>query len=207
MPEGVSQYPISKAIAEIMDDHGYSRVEFVRTLGYRNVENGLDRLNLWLDDGAGFDRILKQIISVYGHAEDISKAIEETKKVKKREHRESRRDVEDLCRRQYKPFIWVHTEDGAHSFLTAIAERQVKVLRMRKGFEDLSEPDKLKAVQTRIREHYQRTGGKYIGFGAILEYTYSNTFDTSIVLDVEGNVLDENGEEFLLPEVWLELYC
>jgi hypothetical protein len=104
MPEDVSHFPISKAIAEIMDDQGFSRAEFVRALGYRNVENGLDRLNLWLDDGAGFDRILKQIISVYGHADDISKAIVETKKVKKREHRESRRDVEDLCRRQYNPY-------------------------------------------------------------------------------------------------------
>ena len=73
-------------------------------------------------------------------------------------------------RRQFRPFIWIVTEDGAHSFLTAVAERQVKVLWMLEGFENLSEPAKLGAIQRRVREHYQKTGGKCIGFGQILRY-------------------------------------
>ncbi len=206
MPEGASHYPIAKLIAQIMDEHGLSRVEFVKSVGYRNVEKGLNRLNLWLDTGDGFPRILGEIVNVYGRDDEIQKAVAETQTILKKECRESRRDLEERCRREYRPFIFVHTEDGAHSFWTAVAERQIKVLRMRRGFQDLSELERLTAVQTRIREHYQETGGKYLGFGVILKYTYSDTFSTSIVLDVEGNVIDENGGEFLLPEVKLELY-
>ena len=201
----VSHYPIAQLIARIMDEYFLSRVEFVGALGYRNTERGLHRLNLWLDNGEGSDRILGQIIAVYGHADEIANAVAETKQVKKHEKRTSHGDLEQRCRRQYKPFIWVHTEDGAHSFFTALGERQVKVLWMRPEFQSLSEPERLTAVQSRIREHYRKTGGKYVGFGAIQQYSYSNTFDSSIVLDVEGNVIDEHGGEFLLPEVWMEL--
>lgn len=119
---------------------------------------------------------------------------------------ESVREVEERERRRFKPFIWVVTEDGAHSFLTAMAEKQVKVLWMAEGFEHLSDSAKLETVEDRIREHYKTRGGKYIGFGAILNYNYSDTFDTSIGFDVDGNVIEEHDGRFLLPEVWMQLH-
>jgi hypothetical protein len=86
-----------------------------------------------------------------------------------------------------------------------MAERQLKVLRLPEAFKDLSEPARLEAVQHRIREHYQKTGGKYIGFGEILRYRYASDFDHSIVLDIDGGVI-ENGGRFLLQKVWMELH-
>jgi hypothetical protein len=114
-------------------------------------------------------------------------------------------EIEDRERRRFKAFVWVHTEDGAHSYLTAVAERQVKVLWMAEGFEQLSDSAKLEKVQERIREHYKTTGGKYVGFGAILSYNYSDTLDTSIGFDVDANVIEKQGGRFLLPEVSMEL--
>ena len=61
------------------------------------------------------------------------------------------------------------------------------------GFEELSGPARLEAVRRRVREHYQKTGGKYIGFGEILRYRYASDFDRSIVLAIYGNVIEENG--------------
>lgn len=114
-------------------------------------------------------------------------------------------EVEERERRRFRPFIWIHTVDGAHSFLTAVAERQVKVLRFQDGFADLPTSEQLATVQRRVRAHYQETGGRYIGFGQILRYQFADTFDTSIVLDTNGDVMD-NGGRFLLPEVWLQLH-
>jgi hypothetical protein len=119
---------------------------------------------------------------------------------------ESASEIEERARRRFQPFMWVHTEDGAHSFLTAVAEIQVKALWMADTFEQLSDSAKLKTVQDRIRHHYKTTGGKYAGFGAILRYQYSDTFDTSTIFDVEGNVIEKHGGRFLLPEVWMELH-
>jgi hypothetical protein len=77
---------------------------------------------------------------------------------------------------------------------------------MTETFEQVSESANLEKVQDRIQEHYKTTGGKYVGFGAILSYNYSDTFDTSIIFDVEGNVIEKCGGRFLLPEVWMELH-
>ena len=74
------------------------------------------------------------------------------------------------------------------------------------GFERLSEPEKLATVQSRVREHCRETDGTLAGFGSILRYTYASTFDSSTILDVQGNVMEENGGRFLLPEVWMEIH-
>ena len=115
-------------------------------------------------------------------------------------------EIEERERRRFQPFVWVHTEDGAHSYLTAVAERQVKVLWMTETFGHLSQSAKLEKVQDQIRHHYKATGGRYAGFGTILRYQYSDTFDTSIMFDVGGNVIEKSGGRFVLPEVWLELH-
>ena len=62
------------------------------------------------------------------------------------------REIEGRERRRFKPCIWVLTEDGAHSFLTAVGERQVKVLWLPEGFEHLSKSEQLATVQHRVRE-------------------------------------------------------
>ncbi|MBS1828800.1 MAG: hypothetical protein JST93_26090 [Acidobacteria bacterium] len=114
-------------------------------------------------------------------------------------------EVEERERRRFRPFVWVVTQDGAHSLLTALGERQVKVLWLPNGFETLPASEQMSVVQRRIREHYQETGGEYIGFGRILRYQFAHTFDASMVFDVGGNVVESNGGGFKLPDIWLEL--
>ena len=90
----------------------------------------------------------------------MHRAVEVTAQLKKslpRPYRvsdEAVREIEERERRRLRPFLWVHTEDGAHSFRTAVCERDVKDLWFRNGFVNLAEPEKLKAGQRRIRGHY-----------------------------------------------------
>lgn len=84
-----SQYPIAQFIAGLVDEYGLSRVELVRALGYRNGANrdrGLGRLDLWLDQGQGYNRILGEIAAAYpGHAEGLEKALAATVKARNEE--------------------------------------------------------------------------------------------------------------------------
>jgi hypothetical protein len=203
---GASHYPISQLIARIMNDSGQSRSEFIKSLGYRSVQGGLRRLDEWLENGSGDEGCLRRIVDAY-HPDpgELKKALSETEEVQRREHEEAIREIEDRERRRFKPFIWVHTVDGAHSFFTALGERKVKVLWFQEGFERLSKSEQLAIVQRRVREHFQELGGKCHGFGEILRYQFADTFDTSIVLDTSGNVIENHGGRFLLPEVWMEL--
>jgi hypothetical protein len=168
------------------------------------------RLQLWLGTGQGHDRIIKDFIAVYPqNQDDLWEAIAQTKVIKAagaevaRKH--ATRHIEERLRRLFKPFIWISTEESAHQFWTAVMERRIKVLWMDQAFELLSDPEKLAAVQTRVKEHYAGTK-TYPGFGRILTYTFVPTFDTSLTLDVNGDVIDSDGSQFLLPEVWLELH-
>ena len=74
------------------------------------------------------------------------------------------------------------------------------MLRLPEGFE----PARLAAVRRRVRERYQKTGDRYVGFGKILRYQFAPDFDHST--DTEGSVIEEDGGRFLLPEVWLALH-
>jgi len=66
------------------------------------------------------------------------------------------------------------------------------------GFGHLSEPARLEAVGRRVRQRYQKTGGKYLGFEEILGYRHAPDFDHSGVLDIHNNVIEENGGRFSL---------
>jgi hypothetical protein len=189
MSQGSSDYPISRLIARIITDSGLHRSEFVQAIGYKNAAKGLRRLDEWLQNGSGDEGCLQKIIDAF-HPDPtaLEHALAETERIHHREQDDAVREIEERERRRFKPFVWVHTVDGAHSFLTAVAERQVKVLRLPEAFKDRSEPARLEAVQHRVREHYQKTGGKYIGFGEILRDRYASDFDHSIVLDIDGGV-------------------
>jgi len=202
---GAETSPISKLIARIIADSGLSRTDFVQRLDYRNSAKGLRRLDRWLADGDGDADCLRKIVDAF-HPDpaELKSALAETEALRQHERRGAVAEIEERERR-FKPFIWIETEDGAHSFLTAIAERQVKVLWMRDGFEGLSESARLEAAKARVRKHHAATKG-YPGFGKILQYRYADTFDSSIVLNVEGDIIEATGGRFLLPEVWMALH-
>jgi hypothetical protein len=207
MSRGASKYPISQLIGEIMKESGLRRSEFIQSLGYRSVPGGLRILDEWLEQGCGDEGCLQRIVNAYQpDLGQFGKALSETDEVRRREHEEAVHHIEERERLRFQPFIWVHTVDGAHSFLGAILEQQVKVLWFRDGFERLSKPEQLATVHRRVRKHYDKTGGRCGGFGQILEYRFADTFDTSIVLETNGNIFDEEGGRFLLPEVWLALH-
>ena len=207
MSQGASHYSISQLIARIISESELRRSEFVQAIEYKNKAKGLRRLDEWLEDGSGDEGFLEKIIEVF-HPDpgELEAALAETEAIHEREHQEAVREIEERERRRFKPVIWVHTQDGAHSFFSALGERRIKVLWLADGFERLSEPEKLANVQCRVREHCRKTDGTLVGFGSILRYTYASTFDSSIIADVQGNVIEKRGGRFLLPEVWMELH-
>jgi hypothetical protein len=178
------QYPIAQLLSKIIDESGLSPVEFVQRLGYPfDVERGMRRLRLWLDAGQGHDRIIKEIVAVYPHRRDaVQDAIARTKVIKAAEAEVARkhatRHIEERLRRRFKPFIWISTEETAHSFWAAVMERRAKVLWMDEVFELLPESERLGAVQIRVKEHYTANDGQSI-FGKILGYRFVPTFNNT----------------------------
>jgi hypothetical protein len=205
MSQSASHYSISQLIARIVNESGLRRSAFVKSLGYKSVEGGLRKLDELLEQGRGDKGCLQRIMDAYRpDPGELERALAATDQMHQREHEAAAREAEERQRRRFRPFIWVHTADGAHSVLSLMFERKVKVLWL-PGLEHLPESKQLETVQRRIREHYQEMGGKYAGFGQILKYRFADSFDTSIVLDSKGEVIEAQGGRFLRPEAWFEL--
>lgn len=202
----VNTYPISQLIYRIQEESGLGRVEFVQSLGYRNATKGLRRLDHWLDHGKGDESFLQSVVNTYHpDAAALQTALADTGKIHQRERDEARQRAETRSRQIFKPCIWVETEEGPHSMISAMAEQSIKVLDLGSKFKNLSHPQQLELVQRRIRKHCRKAGGQTGPFGAILRYRYLDTFDTSIMLDTAGNVVEEHGGQFLLPDAYFEL--
>ena len=201
MSTDAPEYPITKLLLKIIDESGLSQVEFVRRLGYPYaVERGLRRLQLWLYAGQGYDRIIKEIIAVYPNRQnEVWGAIADTRNIKAAEDEAIRKhatpDIEERLRRQFKPFIWISTAETAHSFWAAVIERRTKVLWMEEGFDLLSERERLAAARKCVVEHYAGAAGKS-AFGKILGYRFVPTFNNSVTLDVNGEVIEKAENNF-----------
>jgi hypothetical protein len=83
MSQGASTIPISIFLNRIIAESGLSIAEFVRSLGYRNIERGLRRLlEPWLAKGEGNQRIIKQIASTYpARADELYNAVAEAEAI------------------------------------------------------------------------------------------------------------------------------
>src|ERR1035441_10301117 len=79
------------------------------------------------EQDGGDDGWLQRIVDTFHpNPAELEHDLAETERTHQREHDDAMREIEDRERRRFRPIIWIVTEDGAHSFLTAIAERQLK---------------------------------------------------------------------------------
>jgi hypothetical protein len=199
-------YPVSRFLQRIIQESGLRRQLFVQAIGFKNTSKGLRRLDEWLENGRGDQHLLQRIVDRY-HPDlaELQTALQDTEAIHGREYQEAVLQMEERERRRFKPFIWVVTQDGAHSWVMAIAERQIKLLRFHEEFKPLSSAEQLAAVQQRVLSHYRETAGRLNYFGAILGYRFCDSFDTSIVLDPDGNVIEQNSDQFTAPQAWISL--
>jgi hypothetical protein len=200
-----SDYPVSRFLRRIIRESGLRRSQFIQAIGFKNTSKGLRRLDEWLGDGRGDQGCLQRIVDRY-HPDpaELQSCLRETEAIQEREYREAVHAMEERARLRFKPFVWVVSEDGPHSWVIAMAQHQIKKLRFPEEFGKLSIAEQLAAVRQRVLEHYRTTDGRLPYFGAILRYRFCDSFDTSMILDISGNVIGNAGK-FTAPNVWISL--
>jgi hypothetical protein len=117
-------YPISKLLQQILTDSGLRRSQFIQAIGFKNQTKGLKRLDEWLGTGRGHKVCLERIVDRY-HPDPaaLQSALAETEAIHKHEYQAAVHEHEERERRLFRPFLWVVTEDGAHSWVMAMAQR------------------------------------------------------------------------------------
>ena len=198
MSQGASPYPITKFLAALMDDCGFSTVEFIQALGYRNIDRGLRRLEPWMQNGDGFQRILKQIARAYpGHADGLQKAVAATKAIKTAEAAAA---WFERCKAEESTFVpFVHVEgestvpDGITMFGVTGGHRRWTTIPVPPTILNLPIEDQLAALPELMMAYRRRYDGQVPFFGRLTGFKFVRLLD-HFQFDKEG-VLVEHVEK------------
>jgi hypothetical protein len=183
-----------------MQEHGFSRFEFVRALGYRNLERGLRHLNSWLDRGEGNDRILKQIARAYpGHADGLEIAVAATMAIKTAEAEAA---WFERCKAEQDSFIpYVHAEgestvpDGITMFGVTGGHRRWTTIRVPQTILNLPIEDQLAAVPKLMLAYRRRYDGQVPFFGKLTGFKFVRCLDY-FQFDEQGQFIERIEKPF-----------
>lgn len=160
-------------------------LELVLTLGYRNGANrdrGLRRLNLWLENGEGYDRILKQISAVYpGHAEALEKALQETANLRAAEAEavflEQCKAEEDA----FRPYLHADGEKMAPNGITIFGisggHQTWTTIQIQKAILALPLEEQLVMLPELMREYRRKYNGACPFFGKVTGFKHVRCLD------------------------------
>jgi hypothetical protein len=114
MLSGVSKYPISQLVSDLIAEHASSEADFItKVLGYQDVAKGAAKLRKWLDNGDGPNSVIKAISWATQRDPELREAIAGTERIKRKEAEDAFRS---RCESEAQSFT---------PFLTAIGEYRV----------------------------------------------------------------------------------
>jgi hypothetical protein len=207
MSQGASPYPIGQFIFRLMQEYGFSGVEFVQALGYRNLERGLRRLEPWLDSGDGFHLILKQIATTYpGSAEELEKAVSDTAAIKTTEAEAA---WFERCKAEQDTFIpYVHAEgestvpDGITMF--GVTGGKWNLIELPRTILDLPLDDQLAALPELMLAYRRRYDGQAPFFGRLTGFKFVRCLDY-FQFDEQGRLVEHVEKPFRRGKVMVRL--
>jgi len=179
--------PIHALIYSVMKGKGVARLTLVKSLGYRNVNRGLRRIDDLLLSGTGRKALLAKIAEVLGiDQEQIDKALDETRELLRKEREYSER-------KKFRPYIYVQHASQRPCSITIVAfvgVDQFKFILVPWEITALPLQQQVESVSTLVREHYQGKGTRCTMFGEITGYIYRYSFDEGISFSVHGELLN-----------------
>lgn len=201
MTRRASHYPISLLVLDIFRNSGTKPSAFIHSIGYRNLNGGFRSLDEWLQSGSGNPEFLRRLVEAYGHAEELRNALMETAEVKRYEAELAAQETERRERANFKPYIFVESSLRTPTFIAAAALTgcSMKFIWLPEDCLGISELDLLMNVQRVVREHYRENTGQCLLFGEITGYRFVHTYDASIRLAIDGNVISREIGHFKIP--------
>lgn len=194
MSQGASHYPIVQFISRLMQEYEFSRVKLVQALGYRNLKRGLRRLEPWMENGDGFQRILKQIARAYpGHADGLEKAVAATRAIKEAEAEAA---WFERCKAEEAMFVpFVHAEgestvpNGITIFGVTGGHERWTTIRVSQTILNLPIEDQLAALPELMLAYRRRYDGQVPFFGQLTGFKFVRLLE-HFQFDAEGRLLE-----------------
>jgi hypothetical protein len=200
MSLGANQYPISQLINRLIQDYGYSTVEFVKSLGFRNIERGIKRLVPWLEQADGFEKILKQIVVTYPeHADELQSAVAATKAVRAAEFEAAWIEECKAEKETFRPFLHAEGERTVPSqicmFGVSGGHRRWTSIQIPQNILDLPGEEQLAALAELMKGYREKYKGQVPFFAALTGFKYVRLLDYSR-FDKDGRFIEQVDRPF-----------
>jgi hypothetical protein len=181
-----------------MQDHGFSRFEFVRALGYRNPERGLRRLEPWMENGDGFQRILKQIARAYpDHADGLEIAVAATRAIKTAEAEAAWFERCKAEQESFTPYIHADGETTVPNGITlfGVTGGKWNLIELPRTILDLPLEQQLAAAPELMLAYRRRYDGQVPFFGKLTGFKFVRCLDY-FQFDEEGRLVEHVEKPF-----------
>jgi hypothetical protein len=212
MPDTTSLYPISKVIAKIIMNSGYTPSGFILAMGHASAEAGLHDIESWLEKGEGDASTIAQIAAFSpGEAEKLRNAVAETAAMKaagvdpvvlERE----RSEIEK--RDRFKPFVHAEGElkvpNGITIFGVTGGHRRWTTIQIPADIAKLPLEEQLAKLPELMAEYKQEHNGACPFFGKLVGFKFVRLSDY-FQFDADGQLLGHVEEQFRHGEAWVEL--
>ena len=212
MSNRTSHYPISKVIAKIIMNSGYTPLGYLLARRDSSAEAGLPDLESWLEKGEGDESTIAQITSFEpGEAEKLHKAVAETVAMKaagvdpvafERETREQ----EKIDR--FRPYVHAEGEDRIPNGITIFGltgeHARWTTIRIPTAILKLPLEEQLAKLPGLMAEFKQQNNGLCPFFGKLVGFKFVRWNDY-FQFDADGQLLERVEEQFRHGEAWAEL--
>lgn len=201
-PRTPSDYPISKLISDVFNNSGLRPAAFVLKLGYKNVNNGVAKLDRWIKEGTGTSFFLGQLVQTFGvPADDIRKALKKTKAMAEKEEEAAEQKAEELREKNFVPWIYIETYEKLPRQVCffALTGGRSKYIDLSQAFLGMEKERAIRIVSWLVSRHYKKTSGKALFFGPISGYRFVRTFEENILFDSKGRQLEVVQSRFKMP--------
>jgi hypothetical protein len=181
-----SLYPVSKVIAQIILNSGYTPAGFLLALGYSSAEDGLPDLESWLGRGQGDPQTIGKIAAFDpGDADKLHKAVAETAVMKAKGVDPVALEKERIERTLFTPFIFAEGEVGPQRWTVIDIPAAIAELPLNERLTRLPE------LMGTFREQYKGgrpVFGKLMGFKFVCRHEWFDfDADGQLLKRVEGS--------------------
>lgn len=191
--------PLEKLVRQAFAEQTEQKREYVKSLGYKNINKGYEWLYRCLRSGEDHRNILKTLPEVFGIDEgtyDIAR--QATRALRRQESRIAQleeeleqREQEVLARRNFRPYLYVRASESTPTcsiFIYAFANwGKYRYASLPEDNLENSLAHQKEQVGKIIHKHFREYNGLCPGMGYITGYYYRYSYDAYLEFDSEGN--------------------
>lgn len=212
MPDRTFLYPISKVIAKIIMNSGYTPFGFILAMRHASAEAGVHDIESWLEKGEGDSSTIAQIAAFYpGEGEKLRNAVAETAAMKAEgvdpvalERERIEREKRDL----FKPFVHAEGELNVPSGITIFGvtggHKRWTTIQIPADIANLPVEEQLAKLPELMADYRQQYKGACPFFGKLVGFKFVRLSDY-FQFDADGQLLEHVEKEFRYGEARVEL--